>query len=87
MRIMLQSKAFYAFWAFREIHICNISETKTDFAQEGPDYVYEATRPLGIFCINSGRVWRSIKNCIQTEKNQIDSFSYKEGDFLAYSHC
>jgi CRP/FNR family transcriptional regulator len=66
-----------------EAHICSISENKNLIShKKGQILYYEGTRPLGIFCINSGvvKVYKTASN----GKEQIIHLA-KEGDFLGYS--
>ncbi|EAZ80142.2 Crp/Fnr family transcriptional regulator [Algoriphagus machipongonensis] len=66
-----------------EQHVCNISENKNLIShRKGQILYYEGTKPLGIFCINSGvvKVYKTASN----GKEQILHLA-KEGDFLGYS--
>ncbi len=66
-----------------ETHICSISESKNLIShKKGQILYYEGTKPLGIFCINSGvvKVYKTASN----GKEQIIHLS-KAGDFLGYS--
>lgn len=66
-----------------ETHICNISENKNLIShKKGQILYYEGTKPLGIFCINSGvvKVYKTASN----GKEQIIHLA-KSGDFLGYS--
>lgn len=66
-----------------EIHICNISENKNSIShKKGQILYYEGTKPLGIFCINSGVV--KVYKVASNGKEQIIHLA-KEGDFLGYS--
>jgi len=66
-----------------EIHICNISENKNLIShKKGQILYYEATKPLGIFCVNSGVV--KVYKIASNGKEQIIHLA-KEGDFLGYS--
>lgn len=64
-------------------HVCNISENKNLIShKKGQILYYEGTRPLGIFCINSGvvKVYKTASN----GKEQIIHLA-KEGNLLGYS--
>lgn len=64
-------------------HICTISENKNLIShKKGQILYYEGTKPLGIFCINSGvvKVYKTASN----GKEQIIHLA-KSGDFLGYS--
>ncbi len=66
-----------------ESQLCAISEVKNLIPhRRGQILYYEGTKPLGIFCINSGviKVYKTASN----GKEQI-LYLAKEGDFLGYS--
>lgn len=66
-----------------ETQLCAISEVKNLIPhRRGQILYYEGTKPLGIFCINSGviKVYKTASN----GKEQI-LYLAKEGDFLGYS--
>lgn len=66
-----------------EVHVCTISDNKNLIShKKGQILYYEGTKPLGIFCINSGvvKVYKTASN----GKEQIIHLSQK-GDFLGYS--
>jgi CRP/FNR family transcriptional regulator len=66
-----------------EQHVCTISDNKNLIShRKGQILFYEGTKPLGIFCINSGvvKVFKTASN----GKEQILHLSQK-GDFLGYS--
>jgi CRP/FNR family transcriptional regulator len=66
-----------------DTHICTISENKNLIShKKGQILYYEGTKPLGIFCINSGvvKVYKTASN----GKEQIIHLA-KSGDFLGYS--
>ncbi|SIN67928.1 Crp/Fnr family transcriptional regulator [Algoriphagus halophilus] len=66
-----------------EQHVCTISDNKNLIShKKGQILYYEGTKPLGIFCINSGvvKVYKTASN----GKEQIIHLSQK-GDFLGYS--
>lgn len=66
-----------------EAHICTISTNKNLIShRKGQILYYEGTKPLGIFCINSGvvKVYKTASN----GKDQIIHLA-KSGDFLGYS--
>ena len=71
------------FSALPESQLCAISEVKNLIPhRRGQILYYEGTKPLGIFCINSGviKVYKTASN----GKEQI-LYLAKEGDFLGYS--
>lgn len=64
-------------------HMCSISDHKNSIShKKGQILYYEGTKPLGVFCINSGvvKVYKTASN----GKEQIIHLA-KEGDFLGYS--
>ncbi|MEN2283171.1 Crp/Fnr family transcriptional regulator [Algoriphagus sp. SE2] len=77
------SRKFSLFADLPEQHICTISDNKNLIShRKGQILFYEGTKPLGIFCINSGvvKVYKTASN----GKEQILHLS-KKGDFLGYS--
>jgi len=77
------SRKFSLLSELSESHICNISENKNLIShKKGQILYYEATKPLGIFCINTGvvKVYKTASN----GKEQIIHLA-KAGDFLGYS--
>ncbi|MEY3416605.1 MAG: hypothetical protein RL060_716 [Bacteroidota bacterium] len=63
-------------------HLCTISENKTCTKyKKGQVIFYEGTRPLGLFCVNEGKI-KIYKDGSQG-KEQIINFG-KPGDFLGY---
>jgi CRP/FNR family transcriptional regulator len=63
--------------------LCAISEVKNSIShRKGQILFYEGTKPLGIFCVNSGviKVYKTASN----GKEQI-LYLAKKGDFLGYS--
>ncbi len=66
-----------------EQHICTISENKNSIShKKGQILYYEGTKPLGIFCIQSGVV-----KVFKTASNGKEQIIYlaKAGDFLGYA--
>ena len=77
------SRKHSLFSALPESQLCAISEVKNLIPhRRGQILYYEGTKPLGIFCINSGviKVYKTASN----GKEQI-LYLAKEGDFLGYS--
>lgn len=63
-------------------HLCTLSENKTCIKyKKGQVIFYEGTRPLGLFCVNEGKI-KIYKDGSQG-KEQIINFG-KPGDFLGY---
>lgn len=63
-------------------HLCTLSENKTCINyKKGQVIFYEGTRPLGLFCVNQGKI-KIYKDGSQG-KEQIINFG-KSGDFLGY---
>lgn len=63
-------------------HLCTLSENKTCIKyKKGQVIFYEGTRPLGLFCVNEGKI-KVYKDGSQG-KEQIINFG-KHGDFLGY---
>lgn len=77
------SRKFSLFADLPEQHVCTISDSKNLIShKKGQILYYEGTKPLGIFCINSGVV--KIYKTASNGKEQIIHLSQK-GDFLGYS--
>ncbi|MBN3519965.1 Crp/Fnr family transcriptional regulator [Algoriphagus lutimaris] len=77
------SRKFSLFSDLPEQHVCTISDNKNLIShKKGQILYYEGTKPLGIFCINSGVV--KIYKTASNGKEQIIHLSQK-GDFLGYS--
>ena len=77
------SKKNSLFSALPESQLCAISEVKNLIPhRRGQILYYEGTKPLGVFCINTGviKVYKTASN----GKEQI-LYLAKEGDFLGYS--
>ncbi len=77
------SRKYSLFSDLTESQVCTISDHKNLIShRKGQILYYEGTKPLGIFCINSGvvKVYKSASN----GKEQIIHLSQK-GDFLGYS--
>jgi CRP-like cAMP-binding protein len=77
------SRKYSLFADLPEQHVCTISDNKNLIShRKGQILFYEGTKPLGIFCINSGvvKVYKTASN----GKEQILHLS-KQGDFLGYS--
>ena len=76
------SRKHSLFSGLPETQLCAISEAKNLVShRKGQILYYEGTKPLGIFCVNSGVV----KVC-KTASNGKEQIIYlaKEGDFLGY---
>lgn len=81
--IACSSRKFSLFSELSESQICNISDNKNLIShRRGQILYYEGTKPLGIFCINSGvvKVYKTASN----GKEQILHLAHK-GDFLGYA--
>jgi len=77
------SRRFSLFADLPEQQVCTISDNKNLIShKKGQILYYEGTKPLGIFCINSGVV--KIYKTASNGKEQIIHLSQK-GDFLGYS--
>jgi CRP-like cAMP-binding protein len=64
-------------------HVCQLSETKNLIShRKGQTLFYEGTKPMGIFCIQSGVV-KTVKTA-SNGKEQIIKLA-KEGEFLGYT--
>lgn len=77
------SRKFSLFSDLSEAQVCTISDHKNLIShRKGQILYYEGTKPLGIFCINSGvvKVYKTASN----GKEQILHLAQK-GDFLGYS--
>jgi CRP-like cAMP-binding protein len=77
------SRKYSLFSELPEAQICVISEHKNQISHRKGQILYnEGTKPLGIFCINSGvvKVYKTASN----GKEQIIQLA-KEGDFLGYA--
>jgi CRP-like cAMP-binding protein len=77
------SRKYSLFSELPEAQICVISEHKNLISHRKGQILYnEGTKPLGIFCINSGvaKVYKTASN----GKEQI-IYLAKEGDFLGYA--
>ncbi len=77
------SRKFSLFSDLSETQVCTISDHKNLIShRKGQILYYEGTKPLGIFCINSGvvKVYKTASN----GKEQILHLAQK-GDFLGYS--
>lgn len=80
---LCQSRKFSLFEGLSEEHLCNLSGHKNLIShKKGQMLYYENTRPLGVFCINSGivKVFKTASN----GKEQIISLAQK-GDFLGFA--
>lgn len=81
---LCMSRKFSLFNEVSSEHLCNISDSKSFISHsKGQILYYEGTRPLGIFCINSGKV--KIFKTASNGKEQIVSLA-KAGDFVGYSN-
>jgi CRP-like cAMP-binding protein len=77
------SRKYSLFSDLPEAQICTISDHKNLIShRKGQILYYEGTKPLGIFCINSGvvKVYKTASN----GKEQIIHLA-KKGDFLGYA--
>lgn len=77
------SRKFSLFSDLSETQVCTISDHKNLIShRKGQILYYEGTKPLGIFCINSGvvKVYKTASN----GKEQILHLAQK-GDFLGYA--
>ncbi|WP_194777296.1 Crp/Fnr family transcriptional regulator [Pararhodonellum marinum] len=77
------SKKFSMFSDLSGEHLCNISENKNFIShKKGQILYYEGTKPMGVFCINSGvvKVFKTASN----GKEQIIRLAQK-GEFLGYT--
>lgn len=77
------SRKFSMFSNLTEEHLCNISDSKNFIShKKGQILYYENTKPLGVFCVNSGvvKVFKSASN----GKEQIIRLA-KKGDFVGYT--
>ena len=80
---LCQSRKFSMFAGLSEEHLCNLSDHKNLIShKKGQVLYYEDTKPLGVFCINSGivKVFKTASN----GKEQIIRLAQK-GDFLGYT--
>jgi CRP-like cAMP-binding protein len=80
---LCRSRKYSLFSELPEAQICVISEHKNLISHRKGQILYnEGTKPLGIFCINSGvvKVYKTASN----GKEQIIHLA-KEGDFLGYA--
>ncbi len=80
---LCSSRKFSLFSDLTEDQICAISDNKNLIShRRGQIIYYEGTKPLGIFCINSGvvKVYKTASN----GKEQILRLAHK-GDFLGYA--
>jgi CRP/FNR family transcriptional regulator len=77
------SRKFSLFSDLAEPHLCHLSDHKNFIThKKGQILFYEATKPLGVFCINDGvvKVFKTASN----GKEQIIRLA-KKGDFLGYA--
>lgn len=77
------SRKYSLFSDLPEAQVCSISDHKNLIShRKGQILYYEGTKPLGIFCINSGvvKVYKTASN----GKDQIIHLAQK-GDFLGYA--
>lgn len=77
------SRKFSLFSDLAEPHLCHLSDHKNYIThKKGQILFYEATKPLGVFCINDGvvKVFKTASN----GKEQIIRLA-KKGDFLGYA--
>jgi|SRR5690606_21486574 len=80
---LCSSKKFSHFSELTEAQICTISDNKNLIShRRGQILYYEGTKPLGVFCVNSGvvKVYKTASN----GKEQIIQLAQK-GDFLGYA--
>jgi CRP/FNR family transcriptional regulator len=77
------SRNLSLFAGLGEVHLCNISEGKNFIShKKGQILYYENTKPLGVFCVNSGVV--KIFKTASNGKDQIIKLGQK-GDLVGYS--
>ncbi|WP_162417624.1 Crp/Fnr family transcriptional regulator [Cyclobacterium roseum] len=77
------SRKFSMFSDLAEEHLCTISDSKNFIShKKGQILYYENTKPLGVFCVNSGVV--KIFKTASNGKEQIIRLA-KKGDFVGYT--
>lgn len=77
------SRKFSMFSDLAEEHLCTISSSKNFIShKKGQILYYENTKPLGVFCVNSGVV--KIFKTASNGKEQIIRLA-KKGDFVGYT--
>lgn len=77
------SRKFSMFSDLRDEHLCTISDSKNFIShKKGQILYYEDTKPLGVFCVNSGVV--KIFKTASNGKEQIIRLA-KTGDFVGYT--
>lgn len=77
------SRKFSMFSELKDEHLCNISDNKNFIShKKGQILYYENTKPLGVFCVNSGVV--KIFKTASNGKEQIIRLAQK-GDFVGYT--
>lgn len=80
---LCSSRKYSLFSELPEAQVCNISDHKNLIShRRGQILYYEGTKPLGIFCVNSGVV--KIYKTASNGKEQIIHLAQK-GDFLGYA--
>jgi CRP-like cAMP-binding protein len=78
------SRKFSLFNEVSAEHLCHISDNKSFISHsKGQVLYYEGTRPLGLFCINAGKV--KIFRTASNGKEQIISLAHA-GDFVGYAN-
>lgn len=77
------SRKFSMFAGLSDEHLCSLSDTKNFIShKKGQILYYEGTKPLGVFCVNSGVV--KIFKTASNGKEQIIRLAQK-GDFVGYT--
>lgn len=80
---LCMSRKFSLFAGLSDEHLCSLSESKNFIShKKGQILYYENTKPLGVFCVNSGIV--KIFKTASNGKEQIIRLA-KKGDFVGYT--